>query len=196
MPNAHFSGPGAAAFDALFERHQRRILAYAIRRTTTVSDAEDVAADTFAVAWRRRADIPADELPWLYGVARRILANHRRARERRVRLWDRIAAADPRPQGGHAPEAQPALAAMARLRPDDQELLALVAWEELTHAQIAEVLAVSPNAVAIRLHRARARFAAELGRVPEQHVKGSATARTHRSVRGRITGRLRREETR
>ncbi len=67
--------PGDMDFAALYEIHHARVLAYALRRTRTVADAEDAAAETFVVAWRKRASIPADPLPWLYGIARRVLAN-------------------------------------------------------------------------------------------------------------------------
>jgi RNA polymerase sigma-70 factor (ECF subfamily) len=53
---------------------------------------------------------------------------------------------------------------MSRLRPKDQELLKLVLWEELTHAQVGVVLGCSTNAVALRLHKARNRLGMELGK--------------------------------
>ena len=49
-------------------------------------------------------------------------------------------------------------AALARMRPDEAELLRLWAWEQLGPAEIATVLDLTPNAVSIRLHRARGRF--------------------------------------
>ena len=185
-----------ARFDALFTEHQRAVLAYAIRRTSTLADAEDAAAETFAVAWRRFEDIPADAaLPWLYGVARRVLANQRRSTSRR----DRLAAALGR--GGDDVSTPlrigddvdgPAFRALATLSPADQEVLRLVAWEELGNQQIAEVLGITANAVAIRLHRARQRFAAALGhgrgsngeglRPPD--LKYPATTRTSTDVKG------------
>ena len=67
-----------ARFEALFAAHQRDILAYAMRRSGTITDAEDVAAKTFAIAWRKLAAIPEEPLPWLYATARRVLANQRR----------------------------------------------------------------------------------------------------------------------
>ena len=59
---------------------------------------------------------------------------------------------------------RPAFAALGSLSPADQEILRLVAWEELGNQAIAVVLGITPNAVAIRLHRARARFADALAR--------------------------------
>jgi RNA polymerase sigma-70 factor (ECF subfamily) len=173
---------GSADFAALFDAHHAAVLAYALRRAPSVSDAEDAAAETFAIAWRRRDDLPFEPRPWLYGVARRVLANQRRGSLRWSRLRARLA-------GTAAPTATttdggPATEALARLRQDDQELLRLVAWEELSHAEIAVVLEISVNAVAIRLHRARRRFAEEFRRIREDEMKGSASSRTSVSVKG------------
>lgn len=172
-----------ARFDALFTEHQRHVLAYAMRRTPTPADAEDVAAETFAVAWRKIDAVPSDDpRPWLYAVARRVLANHRRGTGRRERLAALLRVEDVATpvRAGEDLDA-PAFAALASLSPADQELLRLVAWEELGNQGIAAVLRISPNAVAIRLHRARARFAAALSR---EQVKGFAPSRTSGEVKG------------
>lgn len=152
------------AFEALYADTADAVFRYALRRTGREADADDVVAETFAIAWRRLADLPARrELPWLYGVARRVLANHRRGLRRRVQLSSRLEAL-PRPsvefEGdlvGRA-EADVVLAAMAELRPKDREILLLAAWEGLSHAEIGTVLGCSENASAIRLHRARQRL--------------------------------------
>lgn len=182
-----------ARFDALFEECHRPLLAYAARRCPTMADAEDVVAEAFVVAWRRLDDMPSgpDALPWLYGVARRTLANQRRGLLRRARLTARLeqdavasaTTAGPTP----SPAGEAALAALARLKPSDQEILRLVAWEELTHAEIATVLGISVNAVAIRLHRARTRFEAAL-------LKGPTGWRTWTWVKGSTSRRATREE--
>jgi RNA polymerase sigma factor (sigma-70 family) len=177
-----------ARFDQLFIEHQRHVLAYAMRRTRALADAEDAAAETFAIAWRRLDAIPAAEpLPWLYGVARRVLANQRRGNGRRERL-----AALLRPEDDVATPIRvgedldgPASASLASLSPGDQEVLRLVAWEELGHREIAQVLGITPNAVAIRLHRARARFAHALARTTgEDDLKDPARSRTSTDVTG------------
>jgi len=178
--------PDRATFERLYAAHERMLLAFCLRRTAEAADAEEAAAETFVVAWRRLADSPAEEhrLAWLYAIARRVLANQRRGSDRRVRLLDRL-----RSQSALTPASVsggPAIEGLSRLRPDDQELLRLVAWEELSHAEISVVLGISPNAVAIRLHRARARFAAEI-------AKGSRPVRTSSRVQGRMFGRPRRE---
>ena len=129
--------------------------------------------------------MPVEPLPWLYGVARRVLANQRRGDVRRLRLAWRIRGDVPTPAYlGENAEA-PAMIALTRLRPDDQELLRLVAWEELGNGQIARVLGATPNAIAIRLHRARGRFALALAQVlRDREVKDPAVSRTHGQVKG------------
>lgn len=173
-----------ATFEALFENHHRVIYAYALRRTRSEADAEDATAETFATAWRRIDAVPADPLPWLYAVARRVLANQYRGRERRLRLLDRLRLLQPTPPASAATEG-PAMAALQSLRHDDQELLKLVAWESLRQTEIAAVLGITTNAVAIRLHRARRRFAAALAEAQERDAKGSFSRRTSGGVMGR-----------
>lgn len=141
------------------------------RRRASGPDVEDLVADVFTVAWRRLDDIPSDNaLAWLYGVAHRTLANQRRARDRRGRLVQRMAEQAP---GEVAPPtgATRVLDALSRLRPEDQEILRLAAWEELTTSEIAVTLGCTPNAAALRLSRARARL--------RDAMTGSASSRTH-----------------
>jgi RNA polymerase sigma-70 factor, ECF subfamily len=178
--------------ESLFDAHHRALLAYAARRLPTLADAEDVVAEVFLVAWRRLDDVPAgDEARlWLYGVARNTIANQRRGLTRRVRLQTRLEQTAERPMTAVPvpdSDAGAALEALSRLSASDQELLRLVAWEELSHAEIAEVMGISVNAVAIRLHRARARFEQAL-------VKGPSRWRTWLSVKGSPSRRPSREE--
>lgn len=176
-----------ARFDALFIEHQRPVLAYAMRRTQTLADAEDVAAETFTIAWRKVEAIPVEEpLPWLYAVARRVVANRRRGNGRRERLAALLRVEDvATPILAGEDRDGPAFAALASLSPADQELLRLVAWEELGNQQIAAVLGISPNAVAIRLHRARSRFADALARESrDDDLKYLDPSRTEAQVKG------------
>jgi RNA polymerase sigma-70 factor (ECF subfamily) len=151
-------------FRRLFESHYRAVLAYARRRCATVEDAQDVAAETFAVAWRRMDDVvDADEaLPWLYAIAGHVVANQRRTGRRfaaaRARLWRQPRSAETASTG----EWRSVLDALHRLHTADQEILRLAAWEGLTYRDIASVLHCSENAVGLRLHRARKRLAIEL----------------------------------
>jgi len=168
--------------DGLIATHERRVLAYALRRTPTEDDAEEVAAETFVVAWRKRAEVPADALPWLLAVARRVLANQRRSQQRRLGLIARLIQEPTEPTSSvGAADRGPAIRTLERLRPDDQELLRLVAWEELDHRSIGQVLGISENAVAIRLYRARQRFRDEL-------LKDSGHIRTSTSTKGNLDG--------
>jgi len=183
------TGPASALarFDGLFRDHQRAVLAYAIRRTPSLADAEDAAAETFTIAWRRIDAVPTTEpLPWLYAVARRVLANHRRGTGRRERLAALLRVEDvPTPMRIGDAQDGPAFAALAALAPADQEVLRLVAWEELGNRQIAAVLGITPNAVAIRLHRARACFADALARETlEDDLKHLDPSRTSTDVTG------------
>ena len=70
--------PPQVVFERLYRANYDRVLAYGLRRTDP-ERARDATAETFVVAWRRLADVPPDPLPWLLGVARRVLANERRA---------------------------------------------------------------------------------------------------------------------
>jgi RNA polymerase sigma factor (sigma-70 family) len=156
-----------ARFRAVYDANYHRVLGYALRRTATREDAEDVVAETFLTAWRRLEEVPlgGGARPWLYGVARNALANQRRGERRRGRLWGRLHA-ERAPAAWQRVDADDRLAsvaaAFARLGEDDRELLALVAWEELNPGEIARVLGCSRNAARIRLHRARRRLAREL----------------------------------
>jgi RNA polymerase sigma-70 factor, ECF subfamily len=139
----------------------RRFLA----RRTDAATADDVLGDTLLVVWRRLSDVPEDNpLPWVYGVARHCLANAQRGERRQQRLAARISVVDPPSETVPGPDADDSdahdlvHATLAELRPEDAELLRLWAWEQLGPAEIAEVLGVTPNAVSIRLHRARGKF--------------------------------------
>ena len=153
--------PPRARFEALFEAHYGAVLAYARRRASSDVGA-DVAAATFEVAWRRLDEVPDEALPWLYGVARRLLANTRRADVRRQRLWSRLRALGPAEPADVAAEEPGARDALARLRPQDREVLMLVAWEGLNPGAAASSLGISAGAFAVRLHRARQRLEEEM----------------------------------
>lgn len=168
-----------AILEALFEAHYDAVMRYARRRTDQLADAEEIAAQTFVTAWRRINDVPAREerLYWLYGIARRVLANHRRALARRMRLQTRLRQrlSAPRHSSSAVPEV---LLAMERLSPTDQEILRLTAWEGLSHVEIGAVLGITPNAAAIRLHRARGRLRRALEDRTSPPAKGLRRIRT------------------
>jgi RNA polymerase sigma-70 factor (ECF subfamily) len=147
----------------LYAEHGRKILAYGLRRVAEPQDAADVVAETFLIAWRRLADVPPDPdaLLWLYGVARRVLANQLRGDRRRLLLGERLRAELPAlvaSQASPSGEAAPILVALSQLDEADRELLLLVGWEGLAPAQVARVVGGSAVAVRSRLHRARGRL--------------------------------------
>ncbi|MDA0160907.1 RNA polymerase sigma factor [Solirubrobacter ginsenosidimutans] len=152
-------------FERLFADHGRDVLAYASRRTDAAT-AEEIVAEVFVVAWRRRRRVPKTEpVLWLFGVARRLLANEWRAARRRDALAERLSAlARDRAADDAAGGPHPLWEALSRLKPLDREVLMLTAWEGLDGAQAGVVLGCSAQAVHTRLHRARARLAAELDR--------------------------------
>ena len=173
-------------FRTLFDSCHRPVLAYALRRATNPVIAEDVVAETFLVAWRRLDEVPEDAeiaLPWMLGVARRVLANVRRGDARRDRLIVRLRQRRPEttqyPVAESIPDATDMQVrvsdALASLREVDAEILRLAVWDQLSHAQIALVLGCSVNAVGIRLHRARKAFAKELAKGPSGtgHLEGT-----------------------
>ena len=155
-------------FDTLFDEHARAVLAYC-RRRTSEADAHDALSEVFTVVWRRLDDLPGGEVrPWLYGVARRVLANQRRSAGRRLRLVDKV--------GIHRPATVPAaeseslrrvedqavVDAVALLPEADREVLTLIAWEGLSRAEAAQVVGCSPEAAKKRYQRALERLKGEL----------------------------------
>jgi RNA polymerase sigma-70 factor (ECF subfamily) len=166
-------GANEALLASIYRRHSAAVLAYALRRCAP-DDAADVASETFVVAWRRIADVPDEPgvRPWLFGVARRVLANQRRGIRRRGALVSRVAAhltphLETIPAIEHHADSQLVLDALSRLSPPDRELLILSAWEQLTPAEIAVVLGISSSAARKRLFRARRRLAKVLDELEE-----------------------------
>jgi len=137
---------------------------YARRRTSSLADAADVMAETMVVAWRRIEDVPPGDNArlWLYGVARRQLANHHRALRRRQQLGQRLRERVGQDHGvvvfdGYGDDARVG-AALALLSGGEQELIRLSSWEGLGGNEIAVVLGISPGSARIRIHRARKRL--------------------------------------
>ena len=157
------SGDAVARFESMYRACYADVLRYALRRSVRPEAAADVVAETFLVAWRRIWEVPDDRARlWLFGVARNVLANHHRSAQRHDRLTARLRHELTGTEVVQR-DVPDDLAGAFRSLPDaDQELLRLVAWEELSAVEIARVLSCSPNAVRIRLHRARKRLAAAL----------------------------------
>jgi RNA polymerase sigma factor (sigma-70 family) len=160
-------------FAAVFARHYAPIHGFAGQRLGP-GLADDVAAETFLIAFDRRDryDLSrADARPWLYGIATNLIARHRRAEVRQYRALARAGA------GGiyesHADrvvtrldaEAHrgPLMAALAKLRDGDRDVLLLVAWAELTSEEAGEALGIPAGTARSRLHRARKKIRAAMG---------------------------------
>jgi RNA polymerase sigma factor (sigma-70 family) len=160
-------------FAGIFDRHSTGILRYVHTRLGP-DLAEDVTAETFLAAFRRRDHYdPAwpDARPWLYGIAIRLIGKHRRAESR----YRRMLAATPAPVAADdfgdrsaervtAQQFRPRLAAVLdELPSQDREVLLLVAWAGLTYEEAAQALGLTVSAVRSRLHRIRVKTRAALG---------------------------------
>ena len=145
----------------MFDDQYRGLLGYALRRVGSPDDASDVVGETMLVAWRRIDEVPDDGTArlWLYGVARRVIANHRRGQLRRGRLAERLhhAVAEITPDPAALSDATAIIRqGLATLSDDDRELIMLIAWDGLEPREAAIVLGVPARTVRTRLHRARA----------------------------------------
>lgn len=171
----------ASQLERLHREHVAAVRAY-VRRRIGPEDADDVVAEVFVVAWRRLADVPAEPRAWLLGIARKALGNRRRTDRRQRALYERLAG-----QAGTSPAASPPpgtpvvtgdgalLRALAALPSRDREILLLVTWDDLDHAEAAEVLGIRPGTVAMRVLRARRRLGRALGRLENPGADSSAT---------------------
>jgi RNA polymerase sigma factor (sigma-70 family) len=158
----------AQAFSTIVDRHFAVIHRYLARRIGS-DRADDLAAQAFAVAFRRRGDFQADAesaRPWLYGIATNLLRNELRAERRMLAAIARLGRSD---ADDAADELERALTradavsevariagAIAALDPDQRDVLLLHAWGELSQSEIAGSLGVPVGTVYSRLSRARA----------------------------------------
>lgn len=168
-------------FERCFRDHYAEILAFILRRVAGRQAAEDAASETFAVVWRRRDRIPDPALPWLYGIAVRVIANQRRSARRRGNLLERLAheaaAEPPVPQPSEAVHLRTELATAFRsLAPADQQALTLIAWEGLSPREAAAVLGCSYAAFRVRFHRARRRLRKQLESSGHLSIEGPSMA--------------------
>nr|WP_269204791.1 sigma-70 family RNA polymerase sigma factor [Motilibacter deserti] len=171
----------AAWLEALFLAHGDAVRSYVMYRCGDADLAEDVVSEAFLIAWRDRAAVPDPPVPYLLGVARRVLAGQRRATARRdalaARLADGLDGAGPEPDAGGF-EGLELHEALSRLPDHDREALVLVGWCELSNVEAAQVLGCSQVTFAVRLHRARRRLRAELDnaeRPGESTVRAAAS---------------------
>ncbi len=168
-------------FGELYEKFYRPVYAYC-RRRTTADQIEDVVANTFLIAWRRIDQVPrgSEVLPWLYGVAYRVLGNEWRSFSRKAGLERKLASIG---HGSPSPpdevilvreESRQVLAALDQLKPTDREILLLAAWEELPQADVAVVLNISIEAVRQRLYEAKKNLAKTHDRLGRNRITPAA----------------------
>jgi RNA polymerase sigma-70 factor (ECF subfamily) len=163
------SGTGTR-FESIYREHRLQVLAYCMRRTQP-GDAADACSETFLVAWRRIEDIPSppETLPYLYGIAGRVLSNQLRSLHRRSRLDAKLAnlaaapPADPSALIVQSARDQEVVAAVRKLKPKDREIVMLYAWEDLPRDVIAEMTGMTRAAIDQRIHRSYQRLARILG---------------------------------
>lgn len=161
-------------FEALARQMVEPLRRFLARRTDPAT-ADDVLADTLLVLWRRFDEVPEEPLPWTYGVARNCLANALRSGRRQERVAAKVAAVDPPREVAPGPDEDVSDLgeALAALPETDAELLRLWAWEQLSPAEIAETLEITPNAASVRLHRAKGKLRSQL---TDRHGKSEAAA--------------------
>jgi RNA polymerase sigma factor (sigma-70 family) len=178
-PAANHVGGRQDAFTSAFKEHYGALMAYGLRRAPK-PDAEDIVSEAFAVAWRRWDDAPQEYVrPWLFSIARNLLANHYRGLKRRQRMLLRVrtwrtdhTVPSPETYGLAQGERDELREALLRLSAEDREVLLLAAWEQLDHSEIARVLGCEPGTARVRLHRARKRLK---GHLEEQEERSTET---------------------
>lgn len=160
-------------FAALYDRYADQLYRYAYRRVGP-EFAEDVVADAFLAAFRRRRDYDlarSDARPWLFGIVTKEIARRHRAEQARYRALARTDAdqivpgfADRVAAEVSAEAVRGALAeAVGRLTPADRDVLLLIAWSGLSYEEVAETLRIKVGTVRSRLHRARQQVRGALG---------------------------------
>lgn len=145
------------AFIAIHKDSYPRVYGFVRRRVESAELAEELAADVFRVVWQKWGDAPRTDLPWLLTVARNLIGNAYRSRDRQEALQDKLRNAAV-VRFGDDSENVAVQDAMAALREKDRDILQLAYWDELSIAEIAGVLGCTQSAAKVRLHRARAAF--------------------------------------
>jgi RNA polymerase sigma-70 factor (ECF subfamily) len=155
---------GQTRFRVLYDETIPRVYRYVTRAVApNLVDLDDLVAEVYLVAWRRIDELPPppeDQL-WLLGVARNVVAHHRRSTALRSRLQDRLFRERPTLEPD-VDVSDGVLNAVRHLPQREREAFHLVVWEGLRIEEAATVIGCSPNAVRIRVHRARRRLADRL----------------------------------
>lgn len=153
----------------LYEIHLERIYRYIVYRVPE-QDAEDLTAEVFtnmieSLPRYEQRGIPFEA--WLYRIAAARVADYHRARSRnqQVELTDAVAEDTPHPEDAllEQQERDRLRAALHKLNEDEQKLIILRFIERKSHAEVAEILGKSENAVKVMQHRALRKAAKQLG---------------------------------
>jgi RNA polymerase sigma-70 factor, ECF subfamily len=155
-------------FSRVFDAHYALVHAFAERRVGR-DLADEVTAETFLVAWRRLEAVPAEPLPWLYGVARNVVLRQRRASALQATTHELISRERPGSVAEDDGEHDALWRAWEQLSDTDRDVLSLTAWEDLSVRDAARVLGVPASVFSVRLHRARRRL--------ERHLSQTASSR-------------------
>jgi RNA polymerase sigma-70 factor (ECF subfamily) len=157
--------PASHGVSTLYETESVKLLGYFLRRVDDREDAADLVAETALIPWRRAADVPSEPESarmWMYGIARRVLATHRRSQMRRSTLADRLRSELISTDTVSNPRIEDVRQAVLTLPRREEELIALVHWEGFSVAQAAIIIGIRPGAARMRYHRARQRLLAAL----------------------------------
>ena len=139
------------AFEELFARYREPIYGFFRRRLESRERADDLTQETFLAVIRALARYEPRALvrTYLYGIATKLLAA-----ERRTMVRDRPA--DREPSFGGTPDTSLWVRhAIDRLDAQNREILMLREYEQLSYAEIADLLRLPVNTVRSRLFRAR-----------------------------------------
>lgn len=154
-------------FARLVHEHAAAVANYLRRRLypLSASDLDDLVEETMLVVWRRLDRVPPDaELPWMLGVARNVLRNARRSKNRRSAFEATLRSTSTDPSAEEFVIADLSVReALASLSEDDREILLLNAWDGLDTHALGVYFVISTNAAAVRLSRAQSRFRELLG---------------------------------
>ena len=149
------------AFIAIHKDSYPAVFRFVGRRVESVEVAEEIAADVFRVVWQKWSDDTRPELAYLLDIARNLVGNAYRSRDRQQALQEKLRTTAVQRFGGGS-ENVAVQEAMARLREKDRDILQLAYWDGLGSAEIAQVLQCSESAAKVRLHRARTAFRKQL----------------------------------
>jgi RNA polymerase sigma factor (sigma-70 family) len=183
-------------FRLLYERNYAPISAYVRRRVRRADGSDaDIVAEVFVVAWRRFLEVPeqTNELPWLYGVARNLVANHFRSVQRSSALTDRLMVEERASVDSSAGSSELELRvrrAVDQLSDLDREIFRLIHWEELTHEEVGLSVGITAKAVERRVARARKKvrdYLASLDKfitpnVPAQRIRNTPIYPNERTI--------------